>query len=350
MSAAANRTDRVNKLFKLARKRHNPVAPPANRSVLDHLLFSCCLEDSTVEAADEVFARLQVEYYDLNEVRVTTTAELAELMKRLSDPQAAAARVRKALHGVFEAHYNFDIEVLKKENLGKAQEMLSKYRGISPFSIAYVTQHALGGHAIPIDESMLMLCYTLGIVTEAEFQQKKVPGLERIIPKNKGVEFAGCVHPLAVEFYQSPHNKDYRALLLQIAPDAGDRFPKRGGGRKPGAPEPAVAEPTPIPAPVVAAKPSTKPVEAVAAKTAKKKKGEPAAPPPPPPAKSAKPAKPAAKNTKMAPSKPVAGKPLAGKSSDANKSKNNSGGKAGSGQKPVSKKTTTAKLAKKKPR
>ncbi len=342
MSAAANRTDRVNKLFKLARKRHNPVAPPANRSVLDHLLFSCCLEDSTVEAADEVFARLQVEYYDLNEVRVTTTAELAELMKRLSDPQSAAARVRKALHGVFEAHYNFDIEVLKKENLGKAQEMLSKYRGISPFSIAYVTQHALGGHSIPIDESMLMLCYTLGIITEAEFQQKKVPGLERIIPKNKGVEFAGCVHPLAVEFYQSPHNKDFRALLLQIAPDAGDRFPKRGGGRKPGAAEVVVVEHAPAPAPTVPSKPGGKNIEPVASKSAKKKKSDPA---PTPPAKPAKPTKPVGKKPKNAPAKP-----LANKSSDGKKSKSNAGGKATSGNKPAAKKTSTSKLSKKKPR
>jgi endonuclease III len=232
MSSLANRAEKFNKLYKVVKKYYQPILPPAERTVLEHLVYACCLEDSTYEAADEVLATLLEDYFDWNEIRVTTSLELSELMKRLHDPLAAAGRLRKALHGLFESKYSFDAEFLKKENLGKAIEQLEKFKGISPFVIASVAQLALGGHSIPVDQALLSLMYTIGAISEDEQQQGKIPGLERTIPKNKGPEFASLVHQLAVAFYANPQDKKVREMILQIEPAAGDRFPKRGGGRK----------------------------------------------------------------------------------------------------------------------
>ncbi len=232
MSSLANRAEKFNKLYKVVKKYYQPILPPAERTVLEHLVYACCLEDSTYEAADEVLATLLEDYFDWNEIRVTTSLELSELMKRLYDPLAAAGRLRKALHGLFESKYSFDAEFLKKENLGKAIEQLEKFKGVSPFVVASVAQLALGGHSIPVDQALLSLMYTIGAISEDEQQQGKIPGLERTIPKNKGPEFASLVHQLAVAFYANPQDKKVRDILLQIEPTAADRFPKRGGGRK----------------------------------------------------------------------------------------------------------------------
>ncbi len=276
MSTAQTRNQRIEKLHKIARKHYTPLAPPSNRTLLEHLIYACCLEDSTTEAADEVFAKLQVNFYDWNEVRVTTTAELAQMMKGLWNPEAAATRVRKSLQGLFEAHYSFDIDALKKENLGKAQEQIAKYRGVSPFGVSYVTQHALGGHSIPLDQAMLALLFTVGIITAEERNQGKAPGLERTIPKNKGVEFASVVHQLAVDFLNSPFNPNLRKILMQIDATAGERFPKRGG--------------TKSKEPVVVERKTDKPAKAAAKETVTKHPMKPAAskkkPPTPKPAKS----------------------------------------------------------------
>jgi endonuclease-3 len=238
MTTAAQRNDRINKLYKVVKKHFTPVQPPTNRTVIEHMLYGCCLEDAPYELADEAFARLQAEYFDWNEVRVTTTAELAELTKRLPQPEEAANRVRRTLHGLFEAHYTFDLEFLKKENLGKAIEQISKYRGMTPFCVSYAAQVALGGHSIPIDQSLIELMKVLDVVTEADAANMKVTGLERTIPKNKGVEFASLVHQLAVTFAASPFNKDVRDIILEVDASAKDRFPRRGG-RKAAEPEPA---------------------------------------------------------------------------------------------------------------
>ncbi|MFN9342434.1 MAG: hypothetical protein ACK6DB_07555 [Planctomycetota bacterium] len=241
MSSLANRAEKFNKLYKVLKKHYEPVAPPADRKVLEHLVYACCLEDSTYEAADEVLAKLLEDYFDWNEIRVTTSLELAELMKGLHDPLAAASRLRKVLHGLFESKYSFDAEFFKKENLGKAIEQLEKYKGISPFVVASVAQLALGGHSIPVDQALLNLMYTIGAITEEEQKQGKIPGLERTIPKNKGVEFGSLVHQLAVAFHANPQDKKIRDIILSIDTAAADRFPKRGGGRKKDEADPAEA-------------------------------------------------------------------------------------------------------------
>ncbi len=230
--SASNRAQQINKLFRVAKKHYAPVSPVSSRSVLDHMLYACCLENSQYVAADEAFARLEQNYFDWNEVRVTTTMELAESMKGLADPEAAATTLKKALHGVFETYYKFDIDFLKKENLRKTVQQFSRFRGVSPFVVSYTAQAALAGHFIPIDQSLLNLVAVLGIVSEAEAEKGNIPGLERAIPKTKGVEFASVVHQLAADYHKSPFHKDIRELICTIDASAKDRFPKRGGRKK----------------------------------------------------------------------------------------------------------------------
>lgn len=313
--SAKNRVDLINKLHKIAKKEYSVVATPSNRTVLEHMVYGAVLEDSTFEAADEAFAKLQENFYDWNEVRVTTRKELADLVKMVSDPVAAATRVKKSLHGVFEKYYQFDLEFLKKENLSKAVQSMETFTGVSPFTIAYTAQNGLSGHSIPIDQSMMNLMYAIGAISETELSQRKITGLERTIPKTKGIEFSVLVHQLAVAFTSSPFSNNVRNVILKIAPDAKERFPKRGGSKKTTAEEPAAK-----PAKKVAKSAPEKKAAAPAAKVKKK-----------PAAKKA----PAKKTTKKA------------SKSTSNKAKKVT---RKSTKKKSSTKSTSKKLSKKKPR
>ena len=182
------------KLYKAVKKDFQPITPPSNRTVIDHAIYACCLENSTAEEADESLAKLQENYFDWNEVRVTTDRELATTVKSLTDPLQAATRVKKMLYGIFETYYQFDLEFLKKENLGKAVQSFNKMVGVTPFAISYISQHGLGGHSIPTDKALLDLMHVLGIISEDEATKGKIPGLERAIPKAKGMEFLSLIH------------------------------------------------------------------------------------------------------------------------------------------------------------
>ena len=225
--STSNRAGLITKIFKVLKKYYKPAISRQDRSLLEHVLYGCCLENSTAEAVDEVFARLEQNYFDWNEIRVTSIAELSLSMASLSDPTEAARRLKGALHGIFETHYAFDIDALRKQNLGAAVKEFQQLGKLTKFGLAYVTQHGLSGHTIPINRTSLQLLVWLGLISEAEAASYRVPGLERTISKKQGPDFGSLLHQLAVDFAASPFSPRVRNILVEIAPEVKDRLPKR---------------------------------------------------------------------------------------------------------------------------
>lgn len=238
---AANRSALLTKLHKVLRKHYEPAIAPAGRTVLEHLLYACCLENSRHADVDDVFARLTEAYFDWNEVRVTTVTELSEVMASLVDPIDSAKRLKTTLQSVFETHYAFDIDALRKQNLGKSIKDMERYKGISPFILAYVTQNALGGHAIPVNSGLMEVFTLLGLISDDEVEEGKTPGLERAIPKNKGPEFASLVHQFGVDFRINPSSAKIRSILLEVVPEGLDQGIKRSSKKEVAAVEPLPA-------------------------------------------------------------------------------------------------------------
>ena len=260
----SNRAAILSKVHKVLKKHYKPSVPPAERSVLEHLLYACCLENARVEAADEAFAKLKELFFDWNEVRVTTTTELAEVMTSIPDASAAATRIKKSLQSVFEgdSRYTFDLNPLQKQNLGKAEKDLEKITGSSPFVRAYVVQHALGGHSIPVNAGAVDAMYAVGVISDNEAEKGIVPGAERAIPKNKGVEFGSLLQQFGADLAASPGSSKLRAILAEIEPQYKERLEKRMAIREAFAKLPVVREKKPFELPV----PTPKPNPAVEAK------------------------------------------------------------------------------------
>ncbi|MGO9111223.1 MAG: hypothetical protein ACLP9L_18515 [Thermoguttaceae bacterium] len=301
--ASVSRTAIFGKIHKVLKKYYKPVAPPAERTVLEHLLFACVLEDARYEAAEEAFAALKHTFYDWNEVRVTSISELSEVMAALPDPRAAANRIKRVLHSIFEELYGFDLEDKRKRNLGPTIKWLEKMDGTSKFVVAYVVQAALSGHSIPVDAGTLAALGVLDLVTGKDAAAGEVSGMERAVGKSKGVEFGSLLHQLGADYLANPFSPQVREVLLAIDPEASKRFPQRRQPRPEPPPVPDTAAQGGATAPVVD---GAGPPPATAGR---KKKTE-----------SAAPAKPATAETKTgenkaAEMKPAEGKKLAGSAS-----------------------------------
>lgn len=226
-----NRAALLAKAQKVLKQHYKPV-PPGQRPLLEQMLFACCLENASPEAAEKAYNRLVESFFDWNEVRVSTVNELAEVMKGLPDPNTAASNLKRVLQSVFESTYSFDLESVKKEKLGQGVKRLESLDGASPFVVAFVTQTSLGGHAIPLDSGSADSLMILGILTEAEAKPGSVPAIERAIPKNKGVEFGSLLHQLGADFASNPHSPSVRNIFLAINPESKERFPKRGAKKE----------------------------------------------------------------------------------------------------------------------
>jgi endonuclease-3 len=194
---------------------------------LEHLLFACCLEDAHYEAADEAFAALVHTFFDWNEIRVTTITELSEVVSSLGDPRSAANRLKRVLQSVFETTYTFDLEDWRKKNLGPTVKWLRKLDGTTNFSIAYIVQSALGGHAIPVDSGVLRALRLVELISDEDVKAGVVPGLERAVSKAKGIEFGSLLHQLGADLTTNPYSPSVRKTLLQINPEVEERLPQR---------------------------------------------------------------------------------------------------------------------------
>jgi endonuclease-3 len=223
--AASNRAAQITKTYKVLKQHYQPVKPNGDQPLLQQMLLACCLENAPYPAAEKVYARLTHNFFDWNEIRVSTVNELAEVMKELPEPTQAASNLKKILQGVFESTYSFDLEQLKKQNISQGIKRLQSIDGVTPFVLAYAVQTALGGHSIPLDRGALEVLGILGIASPGEVSSGQVSGLERAIPKNKGAEFGSLLHQLGADYLASPNSANVKKILTAIYPQA--VIPKR---------------------------------------------------------------------------------------------------------------------------
>ena len=228
--SAANKAALIKKIHRTLKAAYPKFQLPIkDRPLAEHILYACCLENSTSDQASEAFGKLQTLYIEWNEVRVSSTEELAEVMDCLTDPADAAHRIRRTLHNLYESFYDYDIDFLTKENLGKAQKTIKSFQGkakkMLDFVVDYVTQNGLGGHCIPLNPEAYEILLILDIISKNERRFKKVPGLERAISKNKGAEFGALMHAFSVDFAENPYDPKLQELLLKINPKCKDNLP-----------------------------------------------------------------------------------------------------------------------------
>jgi len=223
-----NRQQLIAKMHKVLRSQYKPVTPNVSRPILEQVLYACCLENAPYDVAEKALQRLLQSYFDLNEVRVTTVAELGEALQDLPDPARAGLALRRVLQGVFESTYNFSLENAKKHSIAHGLKTLEHLHGIPPFVVHYVASTGLGGHFVPLDRGALAALYLAGMISREEYDSEKVAGVERFVAKKSGVEFSSLLHQFGVEVLTNLHGATVKKVLQAVNPGAKDRFPKRG--------------------------------------------------------------------------------------------------------------------------
>jgi endonuclease III len=205
MPAITNKQQLLNQAQNTLKKRY-PL--PANESgaeprpLLEELLYAICREGSTPAEADAAYARLLKGFIDLNEVRVSTVQEVADVLRPLSGAGGRAKRIIGLLQEVFEDRYAFDLSDLGKKGLKDTARKLRLYKGgVNDYAVAWVVQRSLGGHAIPLDEPTLRVLRRLGVVEEVDPDSlESVRGsIEHMIPKARGPEFTDLFSLLAAD-------------------------------------------------------------------------------------------------------------------------------------------------------
>jgi len=173
---------------------------PAGRPVLEHFVYGVLREGATREQADRAFRLLGDHFFDWNEIRVSTSREVEESLGNLPDAEHKAERLITLLQEIFETTFSFDLEPLHKKGLKQSAKQLTRFQAANDYTVAWVVQHALGGHAVPLDEPTLRVLRRLGLLeNDQEDPDTLRTGLEHLIPKARSPLFSELISALADE-------------------------------------------------------------------------------------------------------------------------------------------------------
>jgi endonuclease-3 len=260
-----------------ALKKHYKTEPNTTKlNVLEAVVRAICHENATMAQADQAFARFKSDFFDWNEVRVSSIEDLKAVFQGMSDDEGRAMRLRRFLRQLFDKTYGFNLDALTKKPLKDSVKVLQEYDVFhSDYILAEVSRLALGGHAIGIDACTLRVLDRLGVGPGDTDLPTYRGSLERAIPKNRGAEFVELIEELAADVCLDPEPNCPACELRKICPralappppkpspqakdassaseSAGKSKNSKGGAKSPpakpgGADSPAPSAPAPAPA------------------------------------------------------------------------------------------------------
>ena len=200
--ATPSKAQLLTEVHNLLKKRYMPKGEKekdhVRLTVLESVVYAIALEGSRRTAAMEALGRFKSNFFDWNEVRVSTIEEVRATLGTVTDAEPRAQKVRRFLRQLFEKTYGFTLEALAKKPLKESLKVLTEYEAVeTDFVLATVIQQSLGGHAIPIDADCRRPLERLGVI-DADTEITAVRSwLERAVPKNRGFEFRDLLEDLA---------------------------------------------------------------------------------------------------------------------------------------------------------
>lgn len=207
MATTMSKQKVVNHLFTALGKQAKGMGDLPGRPVLEQFIYAICREGTTRALADQAFGALQARFFDWNEIRVSGPEEIAEVLEGLTpEPLQRGQRIIDFLQEVFETTFAFDLEALQKKGLKQAAKQLARYSAANDYAIAWVTQHSLGGHAIPLDAVTIRVLRRLHLIDHEPSDLETVrASLEHQVPKAKGSLFVDLVSHIGAEHCHESH-------------------------------------------------------------------------------------------------------------------------------------------------
>ena len=196
---ASEKQQACKKLMSLLHKEYGRSVPKFSMPVLETILFAACLEDNSWDAAIQGFDRLNKLYFDLNEVRVSSVAEIEETLSGMRNGDWAGLRIRSILRFVFETTYTYDYEKLKRLTQDSSQKRLKKVDNMSPFIRNFTVQHSLGGYLVCLDTLSARAVTHLGVVPPGLTEEQAGEFLKSGLKKAETFAFTCALRCLATD-------------------------------------------------------------------------------------------------------------------------------------------------------
>ncbi len=190
MKSSKEYAKKTGKLFRSLKQKHSKVTRTSFADPLDAVIYATISEHMSESAAKSVVKRLERQFVNLNELRVSRTDEILELLGGDSDDlRRTASQLTQTLNSVFNKYNRITLCGLREIGKRQARKELEELGIESRFVINYCFITALGGHAIPLTAKMFAYLKSQELVHPNASEEEIEGFLERQITIANGYTF-----------------------------------------------------------------------------------------------------------------------------------------------------------------
>jgi endonuclease-3 len=223
--AASSKAQYLTDIQNALAKRYSLGPRGGRMSVLEAVIYGICHEGTTREQANQALGRFKDQFFDWNEIRVSTVPEIEAALAGLPAPAEKAQKLRRFLRQLFSKTYKFDLDHLLKKPLKESIKALQEFEApATDYVLGTVVQQALGGHAIPVDGPIRRCLTRLEAIDAGADNATVRSALERAVPKTRGVEFADLLEELAHDTCVDGEPDCPRCVLVKLCPTGKERL------------------------------------------------------------------------------------------------------------------------------
>jgi endonuclease III len=194
MKNSKDYSKKVQKLYRTLSRKYPKVQKVGHEEVIDAIVYAIISAEMSEKATGSIVKKFTDYFIDWNDLRVSRTEEIVEVMGKDSSVAAGiASTLTTVLNSIFNQFHQISLEALKKIGKRPARQALEKIEGISPFVVDYCMLTALGGHAIPLTENMIKYLKVSEFVNPDAGRQQIEGFLAKQISAKNGYEFYALI-------------------------------------------------------------------------------------------------------------------------------------------------------------
>lgn len=141
-----------------AKIRGKSEPPPSEDGVdpVQHLILAILSQETTIARGRKALKKINDDMVDLNDLRVSTSAEISESITRhIPRSVQRAKRLLRVLDSIYQREYTVSLQTLRGKGIRDVKQYLDTLDGMTPYVSGSVILWSLGGHAIPVNDPTL---------------------------------------------------------------------------------------------------------------------------------------------------------------------------------------------------
>ncbi len=181
---------KIQRLYRSLSRKYPKTRKVIHDEPADAIVYAIISAELSKKATESAIKRFADYFVDLNDLRVSQTEEIVEMLGGDTPvTRTIASTITMVLRAVFNEYHKVSLEALKKIGKRPARQILEKLEGTSHFVVDYCMLTSLQGHAIPLTEGMIEYLISKELVYPDADEQKIGGFLAKQISAKKGYEF-----------------------------------------------------------------------------------------------------------------------------------------------------------------